>query len=118
MVDAVALEKHMFGTTQPDTLCPKGDGMTDLVRLICVGANLHGAALISPLHELSKYAVDRAFGRGEIFIDQDADNIGRGGLDLARENFSRGAIDREKVAFSEILSPDVESIGGVVDLEL
>ena len=77
MVDPVALEKHMFGTTQPDTLCPKGDGMADLVRLICVGANFHGAALISPLHELSKYSVDRAFGRGEIFIDQDSDNIGR-----------------------------------------
>ena len=118
MVDPVALEKHMFGTTQPDTLCPKGDGMADLVRLICVGANFHGAALISPLHELSKYSVDGAFGRGEIFIDQDADNIGRGGLDLARENFSRSAIDRKKVTFSEILSPDVESIGGVVDLEL
>jgi hypothetical protein len=108
----------MFGTTQPDTLCPKGDGMADLIWLICVGANLHGASLISPLHELGKEAIDGALGWGEIFIDQDADNIGRGGLDLARENFSCGAIDRKKVAFSEILTSDVESIGGVVDLEL
>ena len=62
--------------------------MSHLIGLVGVGAYIHGPSLICPLHKLGKDAVDGALRRGEILVDEDANDIGRGCFDFTGENFA------------------------------
>ena len=93
MVDTVSLKEHVFRAAESDALGSEGDCVSHLVRLVGVGADFKFPALICPLHQLGEHAVDGAFGWGQIFVDQDADNIGGRGFHLPGEDFPRGAID-------------------------
>ncbi|MNZ99109.1 hypothetical protein D3C78_1184200 [compost metagenome] len=53
-MDAVALEEHMFGAAQPNTLSAKGAGGAGVSRRIGIGAHRHAAQAIGPLHQLAE----------------------------------------------------------------
>ena len=74
--------------------------------------------MVGPLHQLGENAVDWAFGRGHILVDEDADDIGRGGFHFTREDFARGAVDGKEVALVKSFSADGEGSLGVVDMKV
>ena len=69
VIDSISLKEHVFRATKPDPLRAKSNCVADLVGLVGIGTDIHGAALICPLHELGKDAVDGALGRSKIFVD-------------------------------------------------
>lgn len=118
MIDPIPFEEHMLGATKPDSLCAEGDGVSNLIGLISIGTDFQFSALVGPLHQLGKDAVNWALSRGHIFVDENADDIGGGGFDFAREDFACGAIDGEEVALVESFSADGEGGFGVVDMKI
>ena len=116
-VDAVALEEHVLGAAEADAAGAERDGDLGLRGRVGVGPHLELGGLRAPFHELLEALILLGLLGGRIIVQQAGDDLGRGGLDLARVDFAGGAIDREVVAFVEELVADLDGLGPVVDLE-
>ncbi len=116
-VDAVAFEEHVFGAAEADAGGSEGDGVGHLVGLVGVGADVEFAVFVGPAHELGVVLVGGGVFGVEGLFDEDLDDFGGGGFEFACEDFARGAVDGEEVAFFEDAAADGEGLVGVINLE-
>ena len=103
-VDAVALEKHVFGAGKPDPDRAKGERILGLFGRIGVAADIEARELGAPLHELVERLKLLRFLRGFVPFEGAGDDLARCGGDLPGIDRPRCAIDGKEVAFFKNLA--------------
>ena len=116
--DLALAEEHVLGPAEADALGPEGHGVGGLVGLVGVGPDLERPVLVGPGHDLGEGLVDGRLGRVERLFDQDLEDLGGLGVDLALDDLAGRAVDRDPVAFLERPALDGHRVGAVVDEEL
>ena len=116
--DLALAEEHVLGPAQADALGPEGHRVGRLVGLVGVGPDLEGPVLVGPGHDLGEGLVDRGLGRGQGLLDEDLEDLGGLGVDLAFEDLAGRAVDRDPVALLDRPALDRHGVGGVVDEEV
>ena len=96
----------MLGAAEADAFGAKRHGVSRLVRLVGVGPDLQGPVLVRPLHDLGERLVDRGVLGIERLLDQDLQDLGGLGADLALEHLAGRAVDGDPVAFFESAALD------------
>ena len=56
--DAVRLKEHVFGAAQANTFGTELAGLLGICRCVSIGADLHRAVLIGPIHDPTEFATD------------------------------------------------------------
>ena len=116
-VDAVALEEHVLGPRQADALGAEGDRVTNLLRRVGIRPYAKLPVLVSELHDEVVILEDLRVGRLHRPRDQHLLELAVGGLDGTGEDLARRAIDRDRIAFLELLTGTGECALRVVDLD-
>ncbi len=99
--DLALAEEHVLGPAEADALRPEGDGVGRLVGLVGVGPDLEGPVLVGPGHDLGEGLVDRRLGRVEGLLDEDLEDLGRPGVDLAFDDLAGRPVDGDPIALVE-----------------
>ena len=114
IVDAVALEEHVLGTTQANALGPEIEGVPGHGRRVGVGAHLDVAKAVRPGHHGLVEAVPVALGGFQVAGKYAAD-LRRGSRDFAGVDRAGRTVQRNRVPLPQDHVADAERSRGVVD---
>ncbi len=116
--DAVAFKEHVLGAAEADALRAELDGARGVQRVVGVRADRHSGELVRDRHQALELAVVRRVLRVESLVQQDLNDFGRRGFDLAQVNGTGRAIDADPVAFAHDVVVDLHQTVLVVDLNV
>ena len=101
-LDTVALEEHVLGTAQADTLGAECEGLFCILRRIGIGTNLQYRIFRSQIHQFCEVAAQ----------------VGSLRCNLSEVNLSGRTVKRDPVALLDNRIADMDRTGLVVDLQL
>lgn len=115
-MDAVTVEEHVLGATEPDALGAEPAGHARIVRRIGVRAHLEPSTGIGPPEELGEAAIDRrliGLPRPGIHLH----HLARHRREVADEDLARAAVEGDPVALVDLGLADEEALVAQVELD-
>ena len=117
-IDAIALEKHVFGPGEANPFRPKLDRVLNLARGIGIRTHTQFSESVGPAHELLEFLVSRTtLGRG-LVLQKPLNDLRRRGFQLSGINITHKSIEREVVTLLQGHPVSAECLSDIVNIHV